>query len=160
MTDRMGWLAWVRDRRSRENVKGRRRALPERRPPRGGGSGRTAVGRPCAAGRADRGSVTAEFAVVLPAVMVMALLLMALTRTVTVTMRCQDAAAEAVRELVVAGDRADPQGVARAVVGADVSVAVNRAADLVTVDVTCPVIPDPLGVLPTKVVGEAVGVVP
>lgn len=49
---------------------------------------------------ADRGAVTAEFAVVLPAVAMVAMVLLCLTRTVTVSMRCQDAASAVVRELV------------------------------------------------------------
>ena len=49
---------------------------------------------------ADRGAATAEFAVVLPAVAMVAMVLLCLTRTVTVSMRCQDAASAVVRELV------------------------------------------------------------
>lgn len=62
---------------------------------------------------ADEGAVTAEFAVVLPAVILVAVVLIALARTVTVSMSCQDAAAVAVREIVVAGDESDPVGAAR-----------------------------------------------
>lgn len=49
---------------------------------------------------ADSGAATAEFAVVLPAVAMVAMVLLCLTRTVTVSMRCQDAASAVVRELV------------------------------------------------------------
>ncbi|WP_236023754.1 TadE family type IV pilus minor pilin [Bifidobacterium miconis] len=111
------------------------------------------VGKP-----ADEGAATAEFAVVLPAVVAVALLLMCLARTVVVSMDCQDAAAAAARELVVAGDDADPYGMARAVAGDDVSVSVARNGDLATVTVQCPVVPDPIGVLPTNVTGKATGV--
>ncbi|KFI47984.1 TadE family type IV pilus minor pilin [Bifidobacterium biavatii] len=106
----------------------------------------------------DEGAATAEFAVVLPAVVVVALLLMCLTRTVVVSMDCQDAAAAAARELVVAGDDADPSATARVVAGDDVSVSVARDSDLATVTVQCPVVPDPIGVLPTNVTGKATGV--
>lgn len=54
---------------------------------------------------ADRGAATAEFAVVLPAVAMVAMVLLCLTRTVTVSMRCQDAASAVVRELVTRGRR-------------------------------------------------------
>ena len=67
---------------------------------------------------ADEGAVTAEFAVVLPAVILVAVVLIALARTVTVSMSCQDAAAVAVREIVVAGDESDPVGAAQAVADA------------------------------------------
>lgn len=107
---------------------------------------------------ADEGSVTAEFAVVLPAVVMVALLLIGLTRTVAVTMQCQDAAAVAVRELVVSGERSDPQSAAQAVAGDGVSVSVQHNGDRVSVTVTCPVLPGPLDVLPTRVTAEAAGI--
>ena len=107
---------------------------------------------------ADEGAVTAEFAVVLPAVILVTVVLIALARTVTVSMSCQDAAAVAVREIVVAGDESDPVGAAQAVAGADSSVSVTYGSEAVSVTVSCPVIPDPLGVLPTVVTAEATGV--
>lgn len=107
---------------------------------------------------ADEGSVTAEFAVVLPAVVMVALLLIGLTRTVAVTMQCQDAAAVAVRELVVSGERSDPQSAAQAVAGDGVSVSVQHNGDRVSVTVMCPVLPGPLDVLPTRVTAEAAGI--
>ena len=70
-------------------------------------------------------------------------------------MSCQDAAAVAVREIVVAGDESDPVGAAQAVAGADSSVSVTYGSEAVSVTVSCPVIPDPLGVLPTVVTAEA-----
>ncbi|PLS28722.1 TadE family type IV pilus minor pilin [Bifidobacterium parmae] len=108
---------------------------------------------------ADPGAVTAEFATVLPAVVVLALLLLALSRTVMVSIGCQDAASAAARAAVTAGDAADPAAAAHAVGGGDVAVQVNRDGDHVTVTTRCPVVPDPLGVLPTRVEGRAVGVI-
>lgn len=107
---------------------------------------------------ADEGAATAEFAVVLPAVVAVAALLLCLSRAVVVSMDCQDAASAAVRELIVAGDDADPQSVARAVAGSGAMASVRRASDQVTVVVQCPVVPDPLGVLPTRVSAAATGV--
>lgn len=103
--------------------------------------------------------MTAEFAMVLPVVVVMAVVLIALARTVTVSMGCQDAAAVAVREIVVAGKQADPVGAAQAVTGYDAEVSVSYEGESVRVMVACPVIPDPLGILPTSVTAEAAGVV-
>lgn len=108
--------------------------------------------------RCDRGAATAEFAVVLPAVVVVAVILICLMRVVTVSMDCQDAAAAAAREMVVAQDNADPQSVARAVAGDEISVTIRRGESEAQVTVLCPVIPDPFGVLPTKVTGSSTGV--
>lgn len=51
--------------------------------------------------RGERGAITAEFAMVLPVAMVLMILLLSLTRVVTTSMACQDAASAAVRELVI-----------------------------------------------------------
>ncbi|NEG90036.1 TadE family type IV pilus minor pilin [Bifidobacterium aerophilum] len=117
--------------------------------------------------RADRGAATAEFAVVLPAVVAVAALLFGLSRAVIVTMGCQDAAAAVARELIVAGKDGgfDAQATARAVAGDGVAVAVSygdggSGGTTVTVVAQCPVVPDPLGVLPTRVTGRATGVMP
>ncbi|MBT1161998.1 pilus assembly protein [Bifidobacterium sp. SO1] len=110
---------------------------------------------------ADRGAATAEFAVVLPAVVAVAVLLLCLSRTVVISMDCQDAAVSAVRELVVAdGVDADTdlQSVVRAVAGGNASATASYGDEQVTVTVQCPVVPDPLGVLPTRVTGRATGV--
>lgn len=116
--------------------------------------------RPMMTMRLDAGAVTAEFAVVLPAVILVATVLMGLARTVVVAMACQDAAAVAVREIVVAGDGADPIGAAMAVAGSEISVDVGAEnGKIVTVTVSCPVIPDPMGVLPTRVSAVAAGIV-
>ena len=90
---------------------------------------------------ADRGAVTAEFAVVLPAVAMVAMVLLCLTRTVTVSMRCQDAASAVVRELVTREGGLS---------GADDGHSIRVTAQ-------CPVLPDPFGVLPVKVTGSATG---
>lgn len=110
-------------------------------------------------GQADTGAVTAEFAVILPAVILIMVVLLALVRTVTVSMTCQDAAAVAMRELIVVADESDPVGAAQAVAGSGADVAVQRGGETVRVSVSCPVLPDPLGVLPTTVTADAVGVV-
>nr|WP_301538547.1 TadE family type IV pilus minor pilin [Bifidobacterium sp. DSM 109963] len=107
----------------------------------------------------DVGAVTAEFATVLPAVVAVAVLLLCLTRTVAVSISCQDAASAAARAVVAGGGSADPSAAARTVAGQSITVNVSDEAGHVTVVTSCPVVPDPLGVLPTKVEGKAVGVV-
>lgn len=106
---------------------------------------------------ADEGSVTAEFAIVLPAVIVVAALIMALSRAVVVSMDCRDAAAAAARQVVVEAE-SDPAAVAADVAGSDVAVTVRRHGDDVEVTVRCPVLPGPLGILPASVTGRAMGI--
>ncbi|MCI1219089.1 MAG: pilus assembly protein [Bifidobacterium sp.] len=95
---------------------------------------------------------------VLPAVIVMAALLMSLARAVTVSMDCQDAAAVAARQLVITSGEADASAIARSVAGADAATKVSHQKGTFTVNVQCPVLPGPLRVLPTHVHGSATGV--
>lgn len=102
----------------------------------------------------DEGAATAEFAVVLPAVVVMLALLLYTARACVVQLECQDAAAAVARQLVVLdGDVAT----ARASAGAGVHVAVAGEANRYVVTTTCRVVSDPLHVIPGSVRGNAVG---
>ncbi|WEV72695.1 TadE family type IV pilus minor pilin [Bifidobacterium sp. ESL0790] len=105
----------------------------------------------------DRGVVTAEFATVLPAVVVIAALLLLLARAVTVEMNCQDAASVGARVAVTTKDdgRARTAALEAADHGAQVSI--SRGVTKVDVVVSCPVMPDPLHVLPHAVEGKATG---
>lgn len=79
--------------------------------------------------RADRGSVTAEFAIALPAVVLVLAACLGAGQAVALQVRVQDAAAAAARQLA----RGDP-GAARALVSRLVpgaSVTANPRADLV-----------------------------
>ncbi|MBT1173727.1 pilus assembly protein [Bifidobacterium sp. MA2] len=108
---------------------------------------------------ADAGAVTAEFASVLPAVLAMAVLICALARGVMVSMTCQDAASAAARAAVSAGGgEAGSEAAARTVAGRDIDVEIDYDDGAVTVVTHCPVVPDPMGVLPSLVTGKAVGV--
>lgn len=107
----------------------------------------------------DEGAVTAEFAVVLPAVMAMAVLLMMLARAVTVEMNCQDAASAAARVAVVSKSDYEARLAAQDAAGGDASVSISRGFKQVKVTVSCRVVPDPMHVLPMAVVGKATGVV-
>ena len=91
---------------------------------------------------ADCGTVTAEFAVVLPCVAAVAILVLCLGRASIVSMNCQDAAAAGARAMAI-----DAGGEAKARAAAN--------ANSVTVVVRCPVAADPTGVLPASVVGKA-----
>ncbi|RBP97244.1 pilus assembly protein TadE [Bifidobacterium aemilianum] len=104
----------------------------------------------------DPGVVTAEFAVVLPAVMLMAMLLLGLARTVTVSMGCQEAAGAAARQLVVTQGRDDVGARVRDVAGSGSTASTSRTSSGTEIRVSCPVIPDPWGVLPTRVEAKAV----
>lgn len=108
----------------------------------------------------DPGSVTAEFAVVLPAVMVVALIVMGLGRSVMVGIQCQDSARAAAREIAVS-QQFDAQVHQRALsaatkVSAESSVSLSEVNETVVVTVTCPLMPGPLGVFPAQVRGNAV----
>ncbi|NEG97076.1 hypothetical protein GFD17_09985 [Bifidobacterium sp. SMB2] len=109
---------------------------------------------------ADAGTVTAEFAVVLPAVMVVSLLLFSSARAVIVNMNCQEAARAAAREMVVAGESgdADPAGVVARIAGSGATVSTATGGGQVTVITRCPLMPGPFGVLPVALEGRAVGV--
>ncbi|WEV73727.1 DUF4244 domain-containing protein [Bifidobacterium sp. ESL0798] len=109
--------------------------------------------------RSDEGAVTAEFAVVLPAVMAMAVLLMMLARAVTVEMNCQDAASAAARVAVVSKSDYEARLAAQDAAGGDASVSISRGFKQVKVTVSCRVVPDPMHVLPMAVVGKATGVI-
>ncbi|MDF7664533.1 TadE family type IV pilus minor pilin [Bifidobacterium sp. ESL0745] len=109
--------------------------------------------------RSDEGAVTAEFAVVLPAVMAMAVLLMMLARAVTVEMNCQDAASAAARVAVVSHSDAEARLAAHKAAGGDANVSISRGLKQVKVTVSCRVVPDPMHVLPMAVMGKATGVV-
>ncbi len=102
----------------------------------------------------DEGAATAEFAVVLPAVVVMLALLLYTARACVVQLECQDAAAAVARQLVVL----DGDVAARASAGAGVHVAVAGEANQYVVTTTCRVVSDPLHVIPGSVRGNAVGV--
>jgi Flp pilus assembly protein TadG len=106
----------------------------------------------------DEGSATAEFAVVLPSVIVIAGLLLTLARVVTISMDCQSAAAAAARELVIADDESAARLAASDVAGGDVSVSISQGARSVDVTVECPVLPGPMNLTPVRVSGEATAI--
>ena len=101
--------------------------------------------------------MTAEFAVMLPAVIVVAMLILVLTRLAAVQIGCQDAARDAARV-------AQTLSTAHGVRGQDariVSAARQHAgtyAQAVRIDVTCPAGPGPLHIFPASLHGHAYAV--
>jgi hypothetical protein len=113
-------------------------------------------------GGTDRGMVTAEMAVVLPALTVVLVFALWSVAAVTAQLRCVDAARIAARELA-RGDTADASiAAARAAAPAGARIVVSRAGDLVVVDVDAGVqLPGPWsGTLPgLSLSGRAVALV-
>lgn len=137
-------------------MNGRRAAAGERRC---GMAWERAQGRFAWGSWAERGSATAEFAMTLPAVMALAVLLLSLGRVSMVSMACQDAANQVARIAVTGADSESMGQVVAGVAGGGASFAMNESADMVEATVVCPVLPGPLGVLPAQVEGHAYGVV-
>lgn len=112
----------------------------------------------------DEGAATAEFAVLLPVVVAVAALLLGLTRATVVTMNCHRAAAVVVRAetLQSGGDTSggNASDAVTSMVGSDASVTVHQRDGVVTASVRCPVMPDPLSILPVSVTATASGVLP
>ena len=100
---------------------------------------------------ADEGAATAEFAVVLPCVAAVAILVLCLGRASVVSMNCQDAAAAGARAFAVddTGGESKARTAVMAAAGGSATVRFERGAE------QCPVVPDPTGVLPTRVTGKA-----
>lgn len=103
--------------------------------------------------RSDWGAATAEFAVVLPALILMIAVLLYTARACVVHMECQEAAANVVRTLIV-----DPDQSVYAAAGDHVQVSVQFNDDQLEVNTTCKIVRDPMGILPGSVHGHAVGV--
>jgi Flp pilus assembly protein TadG len=112
--------------------------------------------------RHDAGSVTAEFAVVLPAVMVVALVLLSLGRAVLMRVECQEAARSAA-QVVSTSQKYDAKTLSKATSAAHAvsplgRVALSETAHGVGVRVTCPILPGPLGIFPAQVEGHAAAI--
>ena len=98
---------------------------------------------------------SAEFAVVLPCVAAVAILVLCLGRASIVSMNCQDAAAAGARAMAIdAGGEAKARAAAQTIAGGGSTVSFAANANSVTVVVRCPVAADPTGVLPASVVRQ------
>lgn len=106
----------------------------------------------------DQGAATAEFAMVLPVIVVLAGLLLYWGRASVVSIGCQDAAANVARTLVAQEQTGDLHMAAQTVAGANVGVEVNDLGSSIEVTTKCAVVADPWGIVPRTVTGQAVGV--
>ena len=120
-----------------------------------------ARGRARAPREADRGAVTAEFAVMVPSVVLLLALVLGLTSASVARASCSDAARAVARMLVV--ERSAPIGAglleatARDIAGPTASVAVEESGDFVRVTVTAAVGRGPGQLLPARVSATALG---
>lgn len=103
--------------------------------------------------RVDPGTVTAEFAIVLPAVIALTLLVLSLSQVIVTRVSCQDAAREGVQayQMALASQTGSAsfamggggQGRAEAVVhqraGNEAQVVFTSQGDAIRIDVTCPI---------------------
>ncbi|WP_456788883.1 TadE family type IV pilus minor pilin [Cellulomonas sp. P5_C5] len=93
-----------------------------------------------AAGRRDRGSVTAELAVGLPAVVLLLVALLTVASSAIAQTRCTDAARAGARAAALGEPDAAVTATARRLAGEDASVAVTRGGQWVTVEVSSAVV--------------------
>lgn len=92
--------------------------------------------RPWAHARAERGSVTAELALVLPAVVVVLLVCLTLGAAVLGQVRCADAARAAARAAAIGEPASAVVAVARDLAGSDAAVTVDEGGGWVEVTVS------------------------
>ncbi|MCH4160051.1 MAG: pilus assembly protein [Bifidobacterium sp.] len=107
----------------------------------------------------DTGTVTAEFAMILPAVMTLVVLLLALVSAVTAHLDCQDAASAAIRQLVISQDVQQARDAALLAAGKDTIMKIQHSGKQVVITTTCPIVPDTEGWLPLSVNGRAAGLI-
>ena len=106
----------------------------------------------------DEGAATAEFAVVLPVIVMLAALMLYLGRASVVSVGCQDAAAYAARAVMVQGSGAGSQAMAQAAAGEGARIEVRPAGIGCEVIAHCAVVADPWGIVPRMVRGRAHGI--
>ena len=99
----------------------------------------------------DSGAVTAEFAIILPTVAILAIVLIFVGKTVVNTMNCNDAAGQVAYYIASTHDSKEAQNIVHKVSGKNSSVKVEYVGNMANIVVSCPVVPDPLKVLPMQV---------
>ncbi|WP_029251992.1 TadE family type IV pilus minor pilin [Paraoerskovia marina] len=113
---------------------------------------RTAADRP--AGQC--GSVTAEFAIALPALVVLLVAVLTLAASATAQMRCVDAARVAARAIALGDDEASVREAVRSTAGDGAELAVVPGEDWITVEVSAPVVGGWFAGAPLRASGSAV----
>ena len=99
----------------------------------------------------DPGAVTAEFAIILPTVAILAIVLIFVGKSVVNTMNCNDAAGQVAYYIASTHDSKEAQNIVHKVSGKNSSVKVEYVGNMANIVVSCPVVPDPLKVLPMQV---------
>ncbi len=99
----------------------------------------------------DSGAVTAEFAIVLPCAILLVLVLLGVGRAVVCTMNCHDAAMQVAYYMVTHHDDKAAESIVQKVAGAGASVQISQVGNTADIVVKCPLVPDPLQVLPSLV---------
>lgn len=99
----------------------------------------------------DSGAVTAEFAIILPTVAILAIVLIFVGKSVVNTMNCNDAAGQVAYYIASTHDSKEAQNIVHKVSGKNSSVKVEYVGNIANIVVSCPVVPDPLKVLPMQV---------
>ncbi|MBB2922379.1 TadE family type IV pilus minor pilin [Cellulomonas cellasea] len=84
----------------------------------------------------ERGSVTAELAVALPAVVLLLVAVLVLVASALTQLRCADAARAGARAAAIGDDESGVRATAARVAGPDADVTVARSGDWVTVSVS------------------------
>jgi hypothetical protein len=109
-----------------------------------------------AASRWDRGSVTAELAIGLPAVVLLLVALLTVASAAIAQTRCTDAARAGARAAALGEADGEVTTTARRLAGADATVAVSRADEWVTFAVSSPLGPASWGGSPLQARATAV----
>ena len=99
----------------------------------------------------DFGAVTAEFAIILPAVVILTVVLIFVGKSVVNTMNCNDAAGQVAYYVASTHDSKEAQNIVHKVSGKNSSVKVEYVGNMANIVVSCPVVPDPLKVLPLSI---------
>lgn len=99
----------------------------------------------------DSGAVTAEFAIILPTVAILAIVLIFVGKSVVNTMNCNDAAGQVAYYIASTHDSKEAQNIVHKVSGKNSSVKVEYVGNMTNIVVSCPVVPDPLKILPMQV---------
>ncbi|MFU0517054.1 TadE family protein [Gardnerella pickettii] len=99
----------------------------------------------------DLGAVTAEFAIILPTVAILAIVLIFVGKSVVNTMNCNDAAGQVAYYIASTHDSKEAQNIVHKVSGKNSSVKVEYVENMADIVVSCPVVPDPLKILPMQV---------
>ena len=106
--------------------------------------------------RRDRGSVTAELAVGLPAVVLLLVALLTVASSAIAQTRCTDAARAGARAAALGEPDSEVATTSLRLAGAEASIAVSRADGWVTVEVSSPVGPGSWGGSPLRARATAV----